>query len=123
VFNKPVEKLFVSYVHAQGYLGLTSIAAEVTFAHKNAQEKAFFEVIHVLVILEICCFTVKFHVKRGAVLFSPAGRLFAAPSRRTCCFTVKFHVKQEGDILVRATIHNQHAVVYSDEQEVSRVIL
>jgi hypothetical protein len=24
---------------------------------------------------------------------------------------------------VRATIHNQHAVVYSDEQEVSRVIL
>jgi hypothetical protein len=59
-----VEELFVSYVHAQGYLGLTAIAAEVAFAYQNAQKKAFFEVIHaVSASLKECCFTVKFHVK------------------------------------------------------------
>jgi hypothetical protein len=33
-------------MHAQGYLGLAAIAAEVAFAHQNAQEEAFLEVIH-----------------------------------------------------------------------------
>jgi hypothetical protein len=33
-------------VHAQGYLGLTAIAAEVAFAHQNAQKKTLLKVIH-----------------------------------------------------------------------------
>jgi hypothetical protein len=59
-------------VHAQRDLWLPTIPAEMTFAKEESQEEAERKVVKLRhgAALQICCFTVKFHVqRRPPVLF------------------------------------------------------
>jgi len=44
--KQPMKELLMSYMHSQGHLRLTPVAAEMAFANQDANQESFFKVGH-----------------------------------------------------------------------------